>query len=330
LSTSRGKISTARSYYAPHFKEGATIVPRNFWFVELKADPKLGIDASQPLVATDPRAEAEAKPPYKGTRFEGAIEAEFLYATLLSTDLLPFGHFDFRPVVLPLVEEEHGYRMLAAEQARTRGFLRLADWLERAQQNWESHRKEKAKREDVLGWLNYRNKLTSQNPKAKFAVLYPMSATYLCAAAVARTSAPLSWGPQAIESNGLVVDYVNFYCETDDRREAQYLAAFLNAPHVDRMVKPLQAKGLWGPRHICKKVLELPIPEFKEGNRNHLRLAEIAEACARKVGKLVPSLKESLAGLRGPHAIGRARTAVRRALSDELTEIDALVRELLK
>lgn len=330
LSTTRKKISAARSYYQPFFKEGATIVPRNFWFVEFKPDPKLGIDPTRPFVATDPRAEAEAKLPYKGTQFEGAIETEFLYATLLSTDLLPFGHFDFRPVVLPLVEDEHGYRLIRAEQARAQGFLRLADWLERAQETWETRRKEKAKRVDVLNWLNYRNKLTDQNPKAKYVVLYPMSATYLCAAAVAKKAPSFAVGSQAIGSSGFVADYVNFYFETESVREAHYVAAILNAPQIDRMVKPLQAKGLWGPRHICKKVLELPIPEFSESNRKQMKLAEIAEECAEKVKGSAPGLKESFGQMRGPHVIGRARAAVREALKDELSEIDGIVRELLR
>jgi type I restriction-modification system DNA methylase subunit len=56
LSTTRKKISAQRSFYQPYFKEGATIVPRNFWFVEFRADPKLGIDPKQPLVVTDRRA----------------------------------------------------------------------------------------------------------------------------------------------------------------------------------------------------------------------------------------------------------------------------------
>jgi type I restriction-modification system DNA methylase subunit len=330
LSTSRKKISAVRSYYAPHFKEGATIVPRNFWFVEFKPDAKLGIDEMRPFVGTDPRAEAEAKPPYKGTQFEGAIEREFLYATLLSTDLLPFGHFDFRAVVLPLLEDEQGYRLIRAEQARAQGFLRLADWLERAQGRWAEKRGEKAGRMNIYERLDVQRGLTDQNPKAKYVVLYPMSATYLCSAAVAKKAPSFAVRSQTIRSSGFVADYVNFYFETDNQREAQYVAAILNAPQIDRMVKPLQAKGLWGPRHICKKVLELPIAEFKENNRKHVRLAEIAEECARKVSKLVPSLKESFGHMRGPRAIGRARAAVREALKDELGEIDAIVRELLR
>jgi hypothetical protein len=40
--------------------------------------------------------------------------------------------------------------------------------------------------------------------------------------------------------------------------------------------------------------------------------------------------KELFNDVRGPHAIGRARTAVREALKDELAEIDALVQDILK
>jgi len=40
--------------------------------------------------------------------------------------------------------------------------------------------------------------------------------------------------------------------------------------------------------------------------------------------------KELLKDVRGPHAIGRARTAVREALKGELAEIDALVIDILK
>jgi hypothetical protein len=330
FSTSRKRIAAQRSFYQPYFKEGATLVPRNFWFVEIKGDPRLGIDPRNPLVSTDPRAEAEAKPPYKGVRFQDPIEAEFLYATLLSTDLLPFGHFDFRPVVLPLVEDAGSYRLLSADQARAKGFLRLAAWLERAQKAWDELRKEKANRGSALAWLDYRNKLSDQDPEAKYVVLYPMSATYLCAAAVTRSVPAVQVGDQDIQPAGFVTDYVNFCFETNDRREARYLSAILNAPEIDRRVKPMQAKGLWGPRHICKKVLELPIPEFDERNHRHLRLAEVAAACEEKVKGMLPELRKLFADIRAPHAIGRARTAVRHALQDELGEIDSIVTEMLR
>jgi hypothetical protein len=330
LSASRMKVSSQRSFYQPYFKEGATIVPRSFWFVEFKAIPGLGMQITQPLVATDPRAQAEAKQPYKGVHFEAPVEAEFLYATLLSTDLLPFGHLDFRPVVLPLIEDAQGYRLLSAEQARAEGYVRLREWLERAQAIWAETRKEKAKRADALTWLNYRGKLTEQNPKARCVVLYSRSATFLCAAALGAKALSHSVGGQEVALRRFVAVDATYSFQTNNGREADYLAAVLNSPTVDMLIKPMQARGLWGPRDIHKKVWELPIPKFNPRDKTHLRLAEIAATCAEKVKEMVPGLRKLFDDVRGPHAIGRARSAVREALRGELDEIDALVKDILK
>ena len=329
LSASRIKISSQRSFYRPYFKEGATIVPRSFWFVEFKAVPGPGMQITQPVVATDPRAQAEAKQPYKAVYFEAPIEPDFLYATLLSTDLLPFGHLDFRPVVLPLIEEAQGYRLVSAEQARAKGYMRLREWLERAQAIWAEIRKEKAKKADPLAWLNYRGKLTEQNPKARHVVLYSRSATFLCAAALRAKVLSYKVGGQEIAFRHFVAVDATYSFQTNNGREAGYLVAILNSPTVDILIKPMQARGLWGPRDIHKKVWELPIPRFNPTDKTHLRLAEMAEAAAEKVKEMLPGLRKLFDDVRGPHAIGRARSAVREALKDELDEIDGLVRDIL-
>ena len=87
----------------------------------------------------------------------------------------------------------------------------------------------------------------------------------------------------------------------------------------------MQSRGLWGPRDIHKKVLELPIPRFKSDIPSHQRLAEIGEHCTQKV-------KDWLAA-GGPgqvKSIGRLRGMVRQFLKDELAEIDGLVQQILK
>jgi len=337
LSARNDETFNRRSYYRPHFREGATIVPRSFWFVEFMSASAPGAVTEPPYraVATDPRARVEAKPPYKLVRFEANVEAEFIYATLLSTDLLPFGHLDFRPVVLPLIEDGQRYRLLNAEQARGKGHLKLAEWLDRAQTLWAAIRKEKAAKANSLAWLNYRNKLTEQNPKAKYVVLYTRSATFLCAGAlrVARTcfprSAALSSDREIIPKHFVASDST-YYCDTEDPKEAGFLSALLNSPTIDSLIKPMQARGLWGPRDIHKKVWELPIPQFNSGDKMHLRLAELAEACEQEVRTMTPGLKAPFKDVRGPHAIGRARTAVRKALREKLAEIDAIVTGILK
>ena len=321
--TTEGAVSPRASPYQGRFSQGATLVPRSCWFVEVEAS-SLGFDLSKPLLKTAERARREAKAAYKGLVMEGNVEGHFLYATLLSTDLLPFGHLPFRLVILPIEPTGTGYTLLTAEEARRRGYFDLAVWLETAQAEWERRRGEKAERMDVLEWLDYRHKLTTQNPQAGYRVLYPTSATYMCACVVENEPIEFEIGGQTLEAREIVADYKTYYYETDVEDEAYYLTAVLNAPIIDRKIKPMQTRGQWGPRDICKKVLELPIPQFDPGDAVHRRLAELGEECTQKVAEWLES-----GGPGKIRSIGRLRSVVRETLAEELEEIDELVREMM-
>ena len=321
--TGKGITAKKASYYKDHFREGATIVPRSLWFVDLRPSP-LGFDPSLPPLESAMQARKRAKDPYKDLVLEGRVESEFLYATLLSTDLLPFAHLDYRLVVLPIEPSEEGYSLVTSEDARKRGFLNLSRWLEEAQEEWEQRRGKKAEEIDAVGWLDYRRKLTSQDPQTKYRVLYPMSATYLCACVVEDEPIEVEIGEQVVEAKGFVADYKSFYLETQDQKEALYLMAVLNAPIIDRLIKPMQTRGQWGPRDICKKVLELPIPQFDSSKKEHVRLAELGKTRSEKVAQWLAS-----GGPGKTRSIGRLRAMVREMLEEELNEIDDLTREVL-
>lgn len=313
----------APSFYKNLFKNGATIYPRPFWFVEIAPSP-LGFDPNLPPLVTSQRAQEQAKDAYQGIVFKGSVESRFLYATLLSTDLLPFGHLDYRLVVLPIEPEGDHYRLLTADQARQRGYLRLAEWLERVQAEWKKRRGAKATRMDALEWLNYRRKLTTQNPQTVYRVIYPTSATYVCACVVQNRAIEFERSGQTVQAMGFVVDYVTYSLETQDEGEAYYLAAILNAPVTDRLIKPAQARGLWGPRHICKKVLDLPIPQFDPAQPEHRRLAELGKACSERVAAWLAA-----GGPGKTQSIGRLRRLVREMLREELAEIDECTTQIL-
>jgi hypothetical protein len=53
---------------------------------------------------------------------------------------------------------------------------------------------------------------------------------------------------------------------------------------IDLLIKTMQAWGLWGPRHIRKKVLELPIPQFDPTREERRELVEPGRACIPKSG----------------------------------------------
>jgi methylase of polypeptide subunit release factors len=323
-STGEAVEAERASYYAEHFRQGATIVPRSLWFVEVATSP-LGFDPSLPPLESGRRARRQAKAPYKDLVLEGNVESRFLYATLLSTDLLPFGHLDYRLVVLPIEPFGEGYRLISAEEAREQGFLHLARWLEKAQGEWESRRGDKAGRMTIYERLDRVHGLTRQRPRASYRVLYPKSATYLCAAMVEERPIAFDIDGQHVGTKGFVADYVTYYLETTQKQEAYYLVAVLNAPVIDRLIKPMQARGQWGARDITKKVLEFPIAQFDVPKAEHLELAELGEACTEKVAEWLEA-----GGPGKVRAIGRLRAMVREMLAEELEQIDQLVEPLLQ
>jgi len=117
---------------------------------------------------------------------------------------------------------------------------------------------------------------------------------------------------------------IDLFKETTEETEAYYLAAVLNAPLVDRLIKPTQARGLWGPRHIHKKVLDLPIPQFDPSQEDHRRLAELGKACSERVAAWLAT-----GGPGKTQSIGRLRRLVREMLREELAEIDECTTQIL-
>ena len=107
--------------------------------MKIKESP-LGFNPDLPPLESSDRAKKEAKEAYGGLVMKGNVESQFLYTTLLSTDLLPLGHLDYRLVVLPIEPLYGGYRLINANEARKRGFIHLANWLEKAEEEWKKRR----------------------------------------------------------------------------------------------------------------------------------------------------------------------------------------------
>lgn len=166
--------------------------------------------------------------------------------------------------------------------------------------------------------------LTSQNPGARYRVIYNKSGTFVAAAIVENESRDLDVGGQTVTVTGYVSDYNLYYFETEDLDHASYLTAVLNAPIVDQRLKPMQSRDQFGPRDITKKVLELPIPRFDPNEPRHRKLAKLGEGCTAKVEGWL-----ARGGAGSTRSIGKLRSMVRAMLKNELHAIDELVRELL-
>jgi len=96
--------STTGSYYELFFN-GATIYPRNFWFISFITHTMVGFNPNLPYVRSD--KDNDTKKPWDKVLVEGIVEVESLYATLIGRDILPFGHKRVRPVVLPIIIKDN-------------------------------------------------------------------------------------------------------------------------------------------------------------------------------------------------------------------------------
>ena len=301
------------SIYLKQIKEGATLVPRSLWFVQPVASA-YGTNQAKPALETQPEAQKTAKKPWQNIYLKGEVEAQYLYASILGRQLLPFGHTDLSLVVLPIEDKPTGLSMVNKEMAQGKGHSGLSEWLKQVDTFWANGRKERSP-EDAYSRLDYQHLLTCQHPTGYHTVVYNRAGTNLASCVI---SPPFS----KIELSviGFTTDADTYYYQTKDEKEVHYLCAFLNAPYVDEKIKPHQTRGQWGERDIHRRPFEVvPIPKFDPKDKRHQKLAKLSKECHQKVAQLTLEGK----------SIGFLRNKVRKALANELAEIDGLVKSIL-
>ena len=273
-----------------------------------------GVNKAEPAIETHPEAQRTAKKPWQDIHLKGEVEAQYLYATILGRQLLPFGYTDLSLVVLPMEDKPTGLSMVNKDMALGKGHPGLHEWLNQTENLWNTHKKA-GNKSTVCQWLDYVGKLTAQHTTGYHTVVYNRVGTNLASCVISppllRTGLPVQ---------GFVADADTYYYQVKDDREAHYLCAFLNAAYVDEAIKPHQTRGQWGERDIARRPFEyVPIPKFNPHDGKHRKLAELSIECHEKVKKLK---------LEGKN-IGILRNKVREHLAAELAEIDRLVREIL-
>ena len=314
LSTKPGRpFPNKPSRYAKLFHQGATILPRNFYFVQgVELDASIEPDNLY-WVETDPEQAEEAKPPYDDIVMRGHVEGRFLYTTALSRHLLPFALLEPATIVLPIEQRMGRIELRTPEQLKAEGYREFASWMEEVERVWSKKRKGKAGNHTATDWLDYSSKLTNQNLTAPYLVLYNAAGTNMSATVVDRKTL----------SRPFVVEHKLYWAAFDYEDEASFLAAILNADIVNEEIKPFQSQGLLGERDIEKKVLELPIPLFDSSRKEHNELAQLSGIAELEVRKL-------LATNEMPTTLGGRRAAVRKAVAGILSDINRLVEKLLR
>lgn len=316
-------ISGERSYYFDKFKQGATIVPRSLWFVDVKRHPKFGFNPQAPYISTTSRAMERAKKGYAGVKLDGSVENPFLYVTLTGSEIVPFGHLPFLLVVLPARPARKKYAIINMPTAKSQGLVGVGEWLSKAEKVWKEKRGVKESKLTIYQRLDYAKGLTDQDPDARFKVLYLTSGTHLASCVVDQTQKiEIEVDGAKLPLQGFIADTKTYYYETNDKNEAYFLTSCFNSSVIDSLVKPMQSGGLLGPRDFHKKVLEFSIREYDPNNAAHRRLTELGKRCSEKVEQILPTLTHY-------KSIAKIRGEIRKALAKELQEIDELVERIL-
>lgn len=307
-------------YYYELFAQGASLVPRNLCFVR-----PAGL-INVPIVITDPELDKDAKAPWKGIKLEGTVHSPYIYGTLLSKHLLPFGIQKLSMVALPFRQGEDGKLEEVGNvlQFAVAGHIwDFTTWFEKMSTFWEERKASKVK-ETLSEWFNYRNKLTRQNPLDRFRVVYGGSGTNIASCVLDLDYDDLRIYRKRVRQ--FVVDTKTYYYAPDSLEEAHYLCAILNSNVVNECIKSYQSQGLWGHRDIHRTPFEAcAIPIFDAGNSDHQELARLSMQAHETIENM-KSLEENQLLNGGP---GRARGRAREILADEIAMIDRIVAQLL-
>lgn len=323
LSTRRQTSVSKPNSYKKEFAQGATIVPRAFYFVDINQQLPPDFEDRIINIRTSAKARLDAKKPWTNIDLKGRIESRFLFRTALSRSILPFALLDASLVALPIeISEAAGgskrIELRSSEELRKRGYLHAARWFEDAEKIWEERRTEKNRDITARDYLNWRSKLTMQSLDARYLVIYNSSAQDANATVVKHENLDFPF----------IIDHKEYYLASYCEEEAYYLAAILNSSAPNEMMKDFQSRGLFGARDIHKKILDVYFPRFDEHNKLHLRLAQLSELAHENTAEFLRTNPPE--GALTPRRLGRLRVNVKEHIKLELLEIDGIVAKLVR
>jgi hypothetical protein len=306
--------------YKNEFVQGATIIPRAFFFVHANYEPH---EIKKHIVAirTHESARKNAKRPWDKTVLYGRTEGKDLFFTALAKSVMPFALYRPSLVVLPIHIESDAHNMrtievLSGDGLMYRGDLYAMKWFHQAERLWNQYRTAANKSTELSDYLNWMQKLSKQNLNREYIVLYTASAKDANAVVVKRSDYVLDF----------IVESATYSFYTDNQKEAFYLVSILNSGPTNKLIKDFQSKGAFGPRHVSKKILDIWFPRFNAKSARHRRIAELGELCQEKAGAwLQQNPQENL----DPYHLGRVRLQLKDEIKSEMEQIDALVEAIL-
>ncbi len=316
------KAQTKINPYKALFKQGATIVPRSFYFVQFVQEMPDDFEDRIINIKTSDIIQVDAKAPWRGIDLSGKIESQFLFRTALSKSILPFALFKPDLVVLPVIitankQGNKSSKFYSSNDLRREGFLNASKWFANSERIWDLQKTAKSKNMSANDRIDFQRGLTEQNLNQKYIVLYNALGKDANSTVIIRGSFDLEF----------FVDYKTYVFYTDGESEAYYLSAILNSTVPNTLIKDFQARGLFGARGVEKKILDIYYPKFDAANEIHTQLATLSQAAHEKASQYLKdnAPKQELSAIH----LGRIRTEIKKHLSEEMKAIDKLVKKVI-
>ena len=308
------------SPYAERARQGASIVPRALFFVNV-SDSRTAIAAD--IVRVSPRRGPKDKAPWKDLlldELDSHIEESHIWPVHLGETVAPYVLLDPLSAVLPVRWRD---RLALSEAENAVGAIdpvrigpRMRNRWRTAGELWEANKKPGNKL-DLLERLDYMGELSHQ-------LKYEPGIRLVYASAGKPTAAVL-------RDQHCLVDYKLFWVPCGSLPEARFLAAVINTRVVEQAVAKWMSKGQFGSRDLQKHLWRLAVPGFDPEDPRHVELAELGEKAEVEAATRCAALRTQREGAGRSTSVTVVRSELRTWLhdSDLGRRIDRLVADLL-
>lgn len=277
------------SPYAERARQGASMVPRLFYFVTISPSPVAILPG---IVRASLLGSPQEKPPWKHLDppelRDAPIEDAHVWPVHRGDTVAPFAILDPKQAVLPLRKGAEPPGQLRSDASTALYGIESALMERRMRNRWEiigrlwDENKNANNNLDLLGRLDYMHNFSTQvERETSPRLLYSSSGR-----------------PTAVVLDDVepLVDYTLFRLSCRTREEGDYLAAIINSNALRDAVEPLMPKGQFGARHVQRHLWRLAIPEYDAGTPLHRELAEAGAEAAREASARLAALRESREG----------------------------------
>ncbi len=248
------------SPYADRAKQGASLMPRRFFFV--KAWPS-EISLARGVYQVSTVRSPQEKQPWKDLDVSdlevvGSVEGEHVFEVHRGDTIAPFVTMEPCQAVLPI---RAGDDSVPRQADGTLDYLKVGERARRRwrtiEQLWEQHKSGHNKL-SLLDQIDYFGKLESQMPVHEARLLYSKSGQPTAVALIASSA---------------IVDSSLYRIDCSGLAEACFLSAVINSRTLADAVKPYMSKGQYGARDLHKHLWRLPVPSYDPKLTAHRELA---------------------------------------------------------